>query len=472
MKDVVAALVGSVSELLSKGELTQAHIIASEALHLAPRDIRVMAICSLLALAQEDYDQVSSLNREIISLHPGFAVGYIREFQLMMVRFQYDEANKLCDYALKRFPGRQEFILGKAIIRALDYKGAFTGLFNGQSSKRIEEVKFFPGRGYGVDKDGKPILGTTVQRGRGIHPFLSGTIIGSPLSFPTLAIREALLIRYARTAHWGHFLTEFIAHAGCLLDLDLEGIPLILLGSDMTPKRWDKTCRIIQALNPNLDPLQFLPVSYAQFPLGLSVDTIHAFDPSLVLHRSIEMQHFTVVHRVIDRLYPGSLKAVRSEKRFPTFYEYSKLYLSRSSLNGNKFRRVMGEAELEARLARNGWKIVHPQEMPLPAQLSLYKNASVIASTDGSALHTLMYFPQPLSWLSIIVLAGEKPNPDIVRQLQMQQCKLTVVKCLNLDGENTKTGRAQDCSMNVSLALGALLADDSLKGTSKNQDSH
>jgi hypothetical protein len=380
----------------------------------------------------------------------------------MMVQHQYDEAHELCDNALNRFPGRQEFILGKAIIRALSYKGGFGGLLNGQSSKRISEVTFLPGRGYGLDKSERPILSTTIQRGRGIYPFLPSTILGNQLSLPAATIREALLIRYARTAHWGHFLTEFIAHAGCLLDLDLEGIPLILLGSDMTPKRWDKTCRIMQALNSSLEPLHFLPVSYAQFPLGLSVDTIHAFDPSLVLHRSIEMQHFTVVRRVIDRLYPGALKAVSSEDRFTPSNEYSKLYLSRSSLNGNKFRRVLGEAELETRLAGNGWRIVHPQEMSLPDQLALYKNASVIASTDGSALHTLMCFPQPLSWLSIIVLAGEKPNPDIIQQLEMQQCKVTVVKCLTLGGDNTKNGRAQDCSMNVSRAFDALLVTDSL----------
>jgi len=161
MNDVVAGLVNSVSELLSKGELTQAQIIACEALQVAPRDIRVMALCSLLALAQEDYDKASSLNRDILSFHPGFAVGHIREFQRMMVQHQYDEAHELCDNALNRFPGRQEFILGKAIIRALSYKGGFGGLLNGQSSKRISEVTFLPGRGYGLDKSERPILSTT-----------------------------------------------------------------------------------------------------------------------------------------------------------------------------------------------------------------------------------------------------------------------------------------------------------------------
>jgi capsular polysaccharide biosynthesis protein len=64
-----------------------------------------------------------------------------------------------------------------------------------------------------------------------------------------------------------------------------------------------------------------------------------------------------------------------------------KLWLSRSLLGKGDVQR---EDILEDFLARAGWQIMHPEKIPVSAQLAQMADAEVIAGFDGSAFHTLM----------------------------------------------------------------------------------
>lgn len=67
-----------------------------------------------------------------------------------------------------------------------------------------------------------------------------------------------------------------------------------------------------------------------------------------------------------------------------------KLYISRSGLNDNRGG-IIGEAEIEAALAEDGYEIFHPQRHSAREQLERYSAARRIVSLDGSALHMAAY---------------------------------------------------------------------------------
>lgn len=65
-----------------------------------------------------------------------------------------------------------------------------------------------------------------------------------------------------------------------------------------------------------------------------------------------------------------------------------RLYFSRTQ-TGNM--RVVDEPAIEAIFARNGFRIVHPQNHSLEDQIALVRGAEVIAGSQGSALHWSLY---------------------------------------------------------------------------------
>ncbi|SEO07966.1 Protein of unknown function [Salinihabitans flavidus] len=78
-----------------------------------------------------------------------------------------------------------------------------------------------------------------------------------------------------------------------------------------------------------------------------------------------------------------------------------KLYISRSRLF-RKRGRLLFEDVIEARMAREGYEIFHPQEHDLQTQLARYKAARVIVSTDNSALHLAAFVIAPECRVAIL----------------------------------------------------------------------
>jgi hypothetical protein len=69
------------------------------------------------------------------------------------------------------------------------------------------------------------------------------------------------------------------------------------------------------------------------------------------------------------------------------------VYLSKSRLRSGVIR-VANEAEIEAVLARAGVEIVHPETLPLAAQVALFARRPAVLGTTGSAFH-LACSPRP-----------------------------------------------------------------------------
>jgi capsular polysaccharide biosynthesis protein len=66
------------------------------------------------------------------------------------------------------------------------------------------------------------------------------------------------------------------------------------------------------------------------------------------------------------------------------------VYLSRTRLPGH-LRATLGERDLERRLARQGVRVVHPQELPLDEQLRIVSRARVVIGLEGTALHLTLF---------------------------------------------------------------------------------
>lgn len=67
---------------------------------------------------------------------------------------------------------------------------------------------------------------------------------------------------------------------------------------------------------------------------------------------------------------------------------YDKIYLSRSKMHDD---RTFGEAALERIFAKNGYKIIWPETLPLSEQITLARNCRVMAGTAGTALHLALF---------------------------------------------------------------------------------
>jgi len=70
----------------------------------------------------------------------------------------------------------------------------------------------------------------------------------------------------------------------------------------------------------------------------------------------------------------------------------SKLYISRSRWSRGA---VNGELEFESILEKEGFEVIHPQELSLVEQIRAYARASVFVGVIGSAMHNLLFSLDP-----------------------------------------------------------------------------
>ncbi|SDD41909.1 Protein of unknown function [Paracoccus isoporae] len=94
-----------------------------------------------------------------------------------------------------------------------------------------------------------------------------------------------------------------------------------------------------------------------------------------------------------------------------------KIYISRSRLF-SKRGRYLGEAALERMFAAEGYRIFHPQDLPISEQIAQYKAARVIVSSDNSALHLAGFYTGPEVRVGIILRRPGGIVADFMRQFR------------------------------------------------------
>jgi len=66
----------------------------------------------------------------------------------------------------------------------------------------------------------------------------------------------------------------------------------------------------------------------------------------------------------------------------------AKLYVSRSRLDS---ARIIGEEIVEEMFAAEGYRVIHPQTLPLAEQVALFNAATSVAGFIGSAMHNIVF---------------------------------------------------------------------------------
>jgi hypothetical protein len=67
---------------------------------------------------------------------------------------------------------------------------------------------------------------------------------------------------------------------------------------------------------------------------------------------------------------------------------HKKLYLSRTKYKTNP---VFGELEIERAFRKNGYKIIHPEQISIQKQIAYMKGAKVVAGVVGSQMHNAIF---------------------------------------------------------------------------------
>lgn len=85
------------------------------------------------------------------------------------------------------------------------------------------------------------------------------------------------------------------------------------------------------------------------------------------------------------------------------------LYVSRSGLASSRGQ-FLQERSLEAALTAEGYRIVHPETLPIEEQINLYLRASRLIFADGSAVHLWSLFGHPDQRAALILRRPRDPH--------------------------------------------------------------
>ncbi|MGJ8628394.1 MAG: FkbM family methyltransferase [Sulfitobacter sp.] len=210
--------------------------------------------------------------------------------------------------------------------------------------------------------------------------------------------------------HFGHFLVESTARLWALDNLD-EPIDGILFA----PKR--------PRNGSEVHPFQHEFVSL----MGTDAPVVSLDAPTRVERLIVPGQGFGLgsliegTQSYRDAIARNFAKDIKPEGP-------DKIYISRSQLPAGRGN-LIGEAELEKHLAKQGYTIFHPEKHDLTSQIATYKAARQIIAAEGSALHLLAMVAQADQQVAIIV---RRPSSATV-QLQKHLKSFAEIKPLMLN---------------------------------------
>jgi capsular polysaccharide biosynthesis protein len=153
-----------------------------------------------------------------------------------------------------------------------------------------------------------------------------------------------------------------------------------------------------------------LPVPHAAWPGWL--DQLWRL-LGLDRHRHLHLTVPVAVDRVLlpdpgviacDVLHPAQARAL-AVRACSAPCDGAPAWLSRAGLPAG-FGGFAGEAEVEARLAAKGWRILRPETLSLAAQADLFATARVVAGTIGSAFHAALLCATPRAGLVLVHRPG------------------------------------------------------------------
>lgn len=176
---------------------------------------------------------------------------------------------------------------------------------------------------------------------------------------------ETIFLSGELSDSYGHFLLELLSRLWITQVLDIRQYRFIMNPTDK--HRWQ------------LDMLQALGIKQKQI---------------IYLHKPVQCERLLIpVQAFVLRNYTSTL-AAHTWKKLGDYYDEGngpeRIYVSRSKLQ-YKRRRLLNEKAVERVFASHGFIITHPQLLNVQQQITLFRNAKIIAGPSGSALYNSVF---------------------------------------------------------------------------------
>lgn len=221
--------------------------------------------------------------------------------------------------------------------------------------------------GYGVyDSTGRFVNSSRQYRGRNNQIVHSHMHFGADVPF----VDADVMFLGVVYPQFGHFLLEHMNRAWGLLHDECRGRRVVLInprGATVTEYMY----RLIELM-------------------GIRRDDVIILDKTTRFRSvAVPSQGFNIALWANDenvRAYEYIADNVRAPKK-----QYDKIYMSRDALAA---RGTFGETAVQKIFAKNGFKIIRPETLPLDEQIALMRGCRVLAGCAGTALHMALFMPR------------------------------------------------------------------------------
>lgn len=179
---------------------------------------------------------------------------------------------------------------------------------------------------------------------------------------------------------WGHYITDGLSKLWFFYTdegkkLISENIPVVITSRFTTVYDIPNAYKSV--------------IKYLGLPFNLEIidevshyETIYCPDNSLFIEghtRYYTKEYLDIINKITER----ATEEVTHDINF------GKVYLSRTHLESKTSE--FGEKDFERAFKKAGFKIVYPERLTFQQQLSIYKNADTIATTEGSIAHNFIF---------------------------------------------------------------------------------
>lgn len=169
--------------------------------------------------------------------------------------------------------------------------------------------------------------------------------------------------------HFGHFLIEGMGRLYPALDATYKNKKFVFVVGRKTKSLPGFVMKFLAGLGINSDNI--ILINKTTRFRGVYVPPQGA-----IITQYISPMMMQVFDKIAENLGNAKIKT------------YDKIYLSRGKMNDG---RTFGEKSIEKIFAKNGYKIIYPETLPLSHQITLAHNCKYMAGTAGTALHLALF---------------------------------------------------------------------------------
>lgn len=281
-------------------------------------------------------------------------------------------------------------------------------------TKRVSPGYLYSYDGGVVTRDGTPVASANQTRSGGVTAF--GTLEPVEVKQPPQLDEEIIFLGWSMHFHYGHFLLESLSRAWYALvarpSLRVAFLPQTHHPLSGVPRRM-------------LELLDIPPerVLFVRVPTRFS--RVHVPDQLY--------EHLGVAHVAARRPYQRITERVLSGVE-PNVSDQP-VYLSRTAVP-RPIRTVREEAEFEAIVREQGYRVVHLDRMTFEEQALLFNSHSDYVGCGGSALHNVLLSRQRPR---LHQFENRMPHADFQVAPALVGASVTVLKCLEtIDNDPTR----------------------------------